>query len=282
MMNSQQETLKAVGYIRVSTEKQNVEDRALKRQEGLIREFCERAGMKLLGIYEDTASAAAPFNDVRRSGLQDASIRARREGAALVVTEPTRLFRDEAAAQTWLDEFRLPIITVQDRDVLSEETVLEAVSAGEMQADRFRKATQSTLSLKAAEGQPLGSPGDKRAANAASVRARAERSADIVQTIAHILETDPAYRDLSHKAFAALLNRRNILTGWGRPWTAAGVRRQRSLAEELLRERVEIENDETVLVAVPPMREDAQNAQAPETVLEEERITQPPPFAGLF
>jgi hypothetical protein len=66
------------------------------------------------------------------------------------------------------------------------------------------------------------------------VSTTAQRSETTVDTLARVLSEDRAYRDLSHGAFADLLRRRTILTGWGRPWTAAGVRQQRAIAEQRL------------------------------------------------
>ncbi|WP_134682025.1 hypothetical protein [Paracoccus ravus] len=55
---------------------------------------------------------------------------------------------------------------------------------------------------------------------------------------------DPAYRDLSHRSFADLLNRRGLLTGWERPWTEVGVRRHRYEAEKLIHARAEFDRED--------------------------------------
>lgn len=269
-----------LGYIRVSTEGQNLEDRALERQAQLIRDFCKRNAIPLLGIHEDVGSAAKPFNDVRRFGLREATDRARREGAGLIVTEPTRLFRDVAAAQAWVDASDVPVVSVRDGSVIAKDAFLDAVREGEEHVEANRRATCNALQKKATKGQALGSPADKRVANAASVRARADRSNEIVHTIAHILETDPAYRDLSHQALADLLNRRKVLTGWGRAWTASGIRRQRALAEQLLQEQREIDNDQTIPVADVPAAD--KEVQLTDQEAEEERIARSQPYFGIF
>ena len=49
----------AVGYVRLSTEKQAKGDKDFERQAQGIRKVCARRGMKLLGIYADTASGVA-------------------------------------------------------------------------------------------------------------------------------------------------------------------------------------------------------------------------------
>jgi DNA invertase Pin-like site-specific DNA recombinase len=235
----------AIGYIRVSTEMQNEGDHALGRQAERIRNACAARGMPLGGIYEDTASATDAFSVERRPSLQDAVSRARRENACLVVTEPTRLFRNVEVAERWLQNAGVEIFSVRDGMILSRSQILEAVKRGEDLAKASSAGTVKALSKKRAAGVTLGSKADRTAANRASKLARAQRSDTTVDTLARVLSEDLAYRDLSHGAFADLLNRRNILTGWGRPWTAAGVRRQRAIAEQRLEEWAQIEADDS-------------------------------------
>lgn len=256
----------AIGYIRVSTEKQNVEDQALERQAEKIRRFCLERGIKSSATFEDVASAVDSFSDDCRLGLRAATARAVRENCCLIVTEPTRLFRNVKVAERWLSTSKVSIFSVDDQRILSASEFLAAVAAGAKVAKATRDGTVKALDKKRAEGLKLGSPADRSAANAASKRARAQRSDGIVDVLALILREDSAYRDLSHRAFADLLNRRNVLTGWGRAWTATGVKRQRGLAELRVQEwqdlEAEIIADETALpspvkakpivIAIPP------------------------------
>lgn len=245
----------AIGYIRVSTEMQARDDRALERQADLIRKFVAERGIRLLSICEDVGSGADAYTLSRRPGLLDASRRAASEdGTCLIVAEPSRLFRNVAAAEQWLQSYKVPIISVHDGGVLTEKQFLDAVRHGEEVAQRIRKGTSAALETHRASGEVIGPTGDKRLANKASVKARAARSDGIVDMIAHVLLEDPAYRALPHQALADLLNRRNVLSGWGRPWTTAGVRRARYEAEKRIREREELdlEDDDTM-----PMDEDA-------------------------
>lgn len=237
---------KAVGYIRVSTRSQNVEDIALKRQAEKLRGFCEANPMQLLGTYEDEASAADTFSVDHRPGLRDAAERAAREGACLMVPEPTRLFRNAEVAEDWLDTISTPIFSVREGRVLSRQELLDAIGAGQAVAQATRDGTVKALAAKKSAGVILGSKADRSAANAASRKARVQRSDSVVSAIAHVLLEDAAYQDLSHRALADLLNRRRIATGWDRAWTPAGVRRQRKLAEARIREWADIEQDDGV------------------------------------
>lgn len=235
---------KAIGYIRVSTDRQNDGDQALERQADIVRRFAREKGMDLVSIYEDVGSAYDIHTLNRRPGLQDATRRAVRENACLIVPEPTRLFRNEQVAQKWLQDSPVPVGSVRDGGLLKEMQLLDAIRRGEEVARHIQAATSDALGQQRGLGKALGSNVDKAAATKASAKARASRSDLLVSEIAHVLLEDPAYRSLPHRAFADLLNRRGILTGWQRPWTEAGVRRQRYLAEELIAEREQIEKGE--------------------------------------
>jgi len=224
---------------------QNEGDHALERQAEKIRRWCAERGMKLGPIYEDISSATDAYSVERRAPLREAVGWAAREGACLVVTEPTRLFRNVEVAEKWLQIVSVPISSVHHDGVLTRSQLLDAVRMGEEVAKASSTGTKAALEKKRAAGAKLGSKADRTAANRASKLARMQRSDAIVDTLARILMEDPAYRGLSHRAFADLLNRRNILTGWGRPWTPAGVKRQRMLAEQRIKEWAELEADDT-------------------------------------
>lgn len=243
--------LSAIGYIRVSTEMQNQEDQALKRQAEKIRQHCADRGIKLLSLYDDTCSAVDAYSVERRPALADSIRWAAEVDACLMVPEPTRLFRNVAVASRWLKSINVPVYSVQDARILSHQELLEAVRAGQQVAKATSDGTVKGLQMKRASGAKLGSKADHTVANKASAKARKQRSDAIVDTIAHILLENEAYRDLSNRALADLLNRRKILTGWQRPWTGVGLKRHRKKAEERIEEWAELEQDD-LPVAPPP------------------------------
>lgn len=272
----------AIGYIRVSTEMQNEGDYALERQAEKIRRCCADHGLQLICIYEDTCSAVDDFSVERRPSLTEAVRWAARDGACLVVPDATRLFRNVEVADRWLETTTVPVFSVRDKKVLSRSEFLDAVSVGQHVAQASSMGTVIALERKRASGVKLGSKVDRAAANAASKRARALRSDGIVDTIARTLLEDPAYRDLSHRAFADLLNRRNFLTGWSRPWTAAGVKRQRVLAEKRIKEWADLDaivfSDEDFVAPPAESRSAAQGAPVQDS---EQDVMDLPNF-GMF
>lgn len=274
MTNLTDHPTNAIGYIRVSSELQAEDDHALARQVDVLRRACKKRGLSLPSIYEDVGSAAERFSFERRTGLASATRLAKQEGAVLVVCEPTRLFRNAKEAEQWLQTFDLCIFSADDDRFLSKESFLEAVKKGEAAARNIRQGTAAALTKKQAEGNKTDTAVDRSAAWKASRRSRFLKSDSIVDSIAHVLLEDEAYRDLSHRALADLLNRRGILTGWKRPWTGDGLKRQRSKAEARIREWAEIdaEGDEVAMAAESlPDESDA-----------EELETTRPPYFGMF
>jgi len=94
MTNPLYKRYKAIGYTRLSTNLQLERDDSLNRQAARIREACASQGWELLRTFEDVASAVGKGTVSQRPGLRDALSLAKSEGAILVVTEPTRLFRN--------------------------------------------------------------------------------------------------------------------------------------------------------------------------------------------
>ena len=234
---------KAVGYIRVSTEKQAANDDALVNQAERIRECCRKRGIDLIGICEDVASAADPLSVVRRPGLSDARKRAREENAMLIVTEPTRLFRNLDVGRQWLQTLDVPIFSVRDARRLGRRALLRAFEEGEEFARRLREGTSEAMKKVSSfvddELHDMRSEAAKR-----SVRARRDRSDAKVDEIVFILRSRPAGERLTHTELADILNQKGILTGWGRSWSADSVRRFRKRAEERIREMDELDAEE--------------------------------------
>lgn len=145
--------------------------------------------------------------------------------------------------------------------------------------------------VKKAEGVEFSDTSVRKKAAQASAKARSQKSEGIAIQIANILRSDPAYRALSHKALADLLNRRRILTGWKRPWTQHSVRDARRKAEEIIAMQDEIDSmddDLDILPAlqgvsapVPAVGATTQHAELTEEELVLQELRQNPNF-GLF
>jgi hypothetical protein len=225
---------KAVGYIRLSTEKQAHGDTAFIRQAERIRRTCDRHGFDLLRIWEDVASAASPNSLRAREGLRNALAAAIQEDAILIITEPTRLFRHAADGAAWLKTNTVPVFSVEHGRIVGKRALITAFREGEAFADNARAGTSEAMKRVAAT-----SDNAQRMSNIKNGRKSAETRRDKAQgnvfKVAQILRTIPDTR-LTHEELAQLLNRKGILTTRGDPFTKQTVRRVRKAAEEKNRE----------------------------------------------
>lgn len=240
-----------VGYIRVSTERQDAEADGLERQAERIRQFCQERGLICVFTFEDVGSAVADGNSSGRDGLMDAITLANNEGAGLLVTDLTRLDRNLLSISKSLGTLRVPLVSIRNGGVVDHLTVVEHITRGAVAAQNISEGTKKALKDRKKAGVVLGSPGDKTAANKASAKVRGERAAEIVFQIADIMREDPAYVDLSVPALAKLLNRRGVRSGWGREWTPASVKPARKAALEVIQSR--LGDDEEVGVTTAPL-----------------------------
>lgn len=233
---------KAIGYIRVSTEKQGEEGAGLERQAKAIRDWCNKHNMQLLGIHQDIASAVDEHSYKKRSGLPEAHKQALQENAVMVVYEPTRLFRNIDAAQEFLACLPVGVFSIKNNRYLGKPGVTSAIIKGAEVAENIAAGTQRALQdVKDNQNKPLGSPKGLGRSRIAALKSRQLRAQEVVEAVAAVLERDEAYRDLSNRALADLLNREGILTGWQRPWTRDAIKKTRKKAEVYIREREALE-----------------------------------------
>jgi site-specific DNA recombinase len=88
--------MKAIGYIRVSTEDQAREGVSLDNQKSKIRAYCELKEMEIVGIVEDAGISGKNLN---RPGVQKVLDMARRkEVDAVIVYKLDRMFRSTVDA----------------------------------------------------------------------------------------------------------------------------------------------------------------------------------------
>jgi site-specific DNA recombinase len=87
--------LKVIGYIRVSTSKQELSPKA---QRDHIEQWCARQGCELVATFEEKVSGGVEFDDLDKREALMAAIDALESGMALVVAKRDRLARNVASA----------------------------------------------------------------------------------------------------------------------------------------------------------------------------------------
>lgn len=233
---------KAVGYIRVSTEKQEREGEGLERQTQEIRDWCKKQNLQLLSIHEDTASAVGEHSYQQRDGLRGAHKQALQEEAVLVVYEPTRLFRNIDAAQYFLSNLPVSVFSIKNKRYLKKIGLEKAIIKGAETAENIAAGTKKALQrLKREDDKLLGSPTGLDKSRIASIKERMDGAQKVVETVADVLQRDEAYKDLTMQDLADLLNRKGILTNWNRPWTDNSIRKVRKKANDYIEEQKALE-----------------------------------------
>ena len=84
--------MRAVAYVRVSTDEQTTSGAGLDAQLHAIREHCDKHGIELVGTFADEGISGAAALD-KRTGLLDA-VNAVERGGILLVSKRDRLSRD--------------------------------------------------------------------------------------------------------------------------------------------------------------------------------------------
>lgn len=240
---------KVVGYIRVSTPQQEETTSSLAKQAKTIREWAALHGHELLSIYEDIGSGRVPGKLVRRGGLQMAIEDANREGAVIVVTRLDRLSRNTDDAESIAATINEGVISIDDdharAGVRSKATILKAVSAAQIQAEKLAEKTAESLQKIAASGKKLGSPSaGRQAAALASAKVRRINADVAIENVARVLAESEENMNLTTRELMVLLNSRKFYSGSRRPWTLEGLREPRRKALRLLEEQAALDAEE--------------------------------------
>jgi DNA invertase Pin-like site-specific DNA recombinase len=112
--------MRALGYIRCSTDEQALDGVGLEAQRARIAAWCEVSGVDLVEVIEDAGvSGARPLADRPGGARIQALLKARTPDAdAVVVVRLDRLGRDAAEALRYLKEFarrKVGLVSISDR-----------------------------------------------------------------------------------------------------------------------------------------------------------------------
>lgn len=230
--------MRAVAYIRVSTDEQ-VDSRAgLDGQLHAIQEHCTKHGIELVGTFADEGVSGAAALD-KRPGLLDA-VNAVERGGILLVSRRDRLSRDPVSAavvERMVAKRRGRIVSVAGEGTDGDDPtsvllrrIVDAFSEHERLVIAAR--TRSALRAKARKGErvgrvPLGYAADRPAKhlrpddNAAAMLVPVEHEMAIVSRI-----RNERAAGLSMRAIAAQLTADGIPTKTGRSaWSHSTVQR---------------------------------------------------------
>ena len=205
----------AIAYIRVSTQKQGKSGLGLEAQQALIQRFADQEGFQVRQTFTEVQSGKD--DDDRRPQLAAALEAARKSKAPVIVAKLDRLSRDVHFI-SGLMKHKVSFI-VADLGADTDPFMLHLYAAlAEKERRMISVRTKDALAAAKARGKKLGGLREhgRELHQAAVARARA------LKPILTELAT------LSARAAAAELNRRQVQTPTGAPWSAMTVIRARA------------------------------------------------------
>ena len=145
------------GYIRVSTDKQTIENQRFE-----ICNFCIREGITIDGWIEETVSGTRPYRKRRLGGL----LRKVREGDLIICSELSRLGRSLFMVMEILSlcmERGCRVWTVKDGyrlgdDIQSKVLAFAFALSAEIERELISQRTREALARIKAEGKHIGRP----------------------------------------------------------------------------------------------------------------------------
>jgi site-specific DNA recombinase len=153
--------MKAIGYIRVSTEDQAREGVSLDNQRTKIRAYCELKEMDLVNIVEDAGISAKNLN---RAGVQKVLDMARRkEVDAVIVYKLDRMFRSTVDAlettklfAKWGVSFHSIHETLDTQSAMGKFFFTLTAALAEMERGIIAERTRAALKHKRAKNEKTG------------------------------------------------------------------------------------------------------------------------------
>ena len=217
------ETLKAVGYVRVSTQFQAQEGVSLEAQKARIKAWAEANGYELLAIHVDAGISG--FRTANRPGLQTALADACKYKTALVVYSLSRLARstkDALSISERLDRAGADLVSLSEKiDTTSAagKMVFRMLAVlAEFERDLISERTATAMAHKKANHERVGAIPFGFDAVDGRLTPNAQEQAYLVRLRAL------RGRGLSYQAMANALNTAKIPTKEGAKWYAASVR----------------------------------------------------------
>ena len=223
--------IKAVAYIRVSTEEQASEGVSLGAQEAKVRAYCTLRGLDLVELVIDAGVSAGKGLATREGGARVLELVRTRKVAAVVALKLDRLFRDAsdclAVTAAWdKADVSLHLVdmggqAVDTSSAMGRFFLTIMAGAAEMERNLIRERTKTAMAHKKSKGELVGAVpyGYSVAVDGVALVEVAEEQAVITQ--ARTLRA----AGLSLRAVATELDRLTLRSRNGKAFAAEQVQR---------------------------------------------------------
>jgi len=224
--------IKAIGYIRVSTDEQAKEGVSLENQEAKIRAYCDLKDLDLLEIVQDAGISA---KNLRRPGVQKVLEMAQEKMVdAVVVYKLDRMFRSTVDAlettkqfDEWGVSFHSIKETIDTKSAMGKFFFTLTAALAEMEREIIGERTRDVLQRKKANGEVYGHVpfGFKRFKGKLLAH---EAEQEIIQTVLGMRQKGLNYSRISRE-----LNQMGLKTKKGNQWFPQTVKNVISLQRSL-------------------------------------------------
>lgn len=161
IINYQLSILMKYGYIRVSSDKQTVQNQRFE-----IEKFCQKEGLHIDGWIEETVSGTRPYSKRQLGKL----LRHVKEGDMIICSELSRLGRNLYMIMEILSlcmKRGCSVWTIKDGyrlgdDIQSKVLAFAFGLSAEIERNLISQRTREALARRKAEGKPLGRPKGSR------------------------------------------------------------------------------------------------------------------------
>jgi DNA invertase Pin-like site-specific DNA recombinase len=205
----------AIAYCRVSTQRQGRSGLGLEAQNAAIQQFAQSHGYAISQTFVEVETGKGSDVLDRRPQLAAAMKLARKGKATILIAKLDRLSRDvHFISGLMAHKVRFAVAELGPN---ADPFMLHIYAAvAEQERKRISDRTKDALAAAKARGQELGNPALAEANKAEAMR-RARKLRPIMRDVEH----------LSARAAARVLDRRQIPTRTGAPWSYKTVQRVR-------------------------------------------------------
>lgn len=204
-------TLKAVSYLRVSTERQGKSGLGLEAQREAVARYLESIGATLVQEFEEVETGKGSDALDKRPKLKAAIALAKKQKAILVIAKLDRLARNVHFISGLMEqkvEFRCCDFPTADRTMLHIYATM-----AEAEGLRISERVKTALAARKARGLTLGNPSTLQPFNGARASDAAEFATKLQPTISAFID-----QGLTQRAIVAELNSVGIKTARGGEW----------------------------------------------------------------
>ena len=225
--------MKAIGYVRCSTQEQSDSGLGLEAQRKRIRAYATLKGLRLVDIIEDAAVSGGKPLASRDGGRQLLEVLRQRRADSVVMLKLDRGFRNAGDCLTTVEQWERKGIALHVADLggnaidttsaAGRFMLVVLAGAAEMERNLTRERTRAALAVKKSNGQRVGTvPYGFNLADDGTTLAPNETEQSIVQDIRAMREAGKTL-----KAIANALTERGVPTKTGKSnrWSHSAVAR---------------------------------------------------------